>query len=146
MSALPMKTLDEFKKAGGALTGGNHATHEEYEGAPRPYNDNLATTFEKLEEKFPDHHGSHLKSGTTGVTGTTNTGLVDSTKTHRPTDSGVAGVGNDNHITGGSLGSRGAGPLGTTESNETTHKKPSLLDRLNPRKDADGDGKKGLMD
>jgi hypothetical protein len=25
-------------------------------------------------------------------------------------------------------------------------KKPSLIDRLNPLKDADGDGKKGLMD
>jgi hypothetical protein len=25
-------------------------------------------------------------------------------------------------------------------------RKPSLLDRLNPLKDADGDGKKGLMD
>jgi hypothetical protein len=150
-----MKTLDEFKQAGGALTGGKHTTHEEYEGAPRPYNDKLATTFEKLEERFPDHHGSHLKHGTTGITGTTGTtgitgstgtGLVDSTKTHRPTDSGVAGMGNDNYNNGTSLGSRGAGPLGTVESEESRHKKPSLLDRLNPRRDADGDGKKGLMD
>jgi hypothetical protein len=27
-----------------------------------------------------------------------------------------------------------------------TGKKPSLIDRLNPMKDADGDGKKGLFD
>lgn len=29
---------------------------------------------------------------------------------------------------------------------DTTTKKPSLLDRINPMKDTDGDGKKGIMD
>jgi hypothetical protein len=32
------------------------------------------------------------------------------------------------------------GATGTTE-----HRKPSLLDKLNPKKDADGDGKAGFM-
>jgi hypothetical protein len=65
-----MKTLDEFKKAGGVLTGGQHSSHEQYEGAPRPYNDKLSTTFEKLEEKFtPSYH--HSTGTTTGITGAT---------------------------------------------------------------------------
>ncbi|KAK0629543.1 hypothetical protein B0T17DRAFT_525741 [Bombardia bombarda] len=33
----------------------------------------------------------------------------------------------------------------TTESTTTQHKKPSLMDKLNPMTDADGDGKKGFM-
>jgi hypothetical protein len=152
MSALPMKTLDEFKAAGGALVGGHHSTHEEYEGAPRPYNDKLATTFDKLEEKF-HHGGHHSSSGTT--TGTT--GVGDHNRTHHTTDSGVGGVGNDlssggigrdNHHTGNStgvgdnhLGSRDTGATGTSQG-----AKPSLADRLNPRVDADGDGKRGFMD
>ncbi|ETI28667.1 hypothetical protein G647_01118 [Cladophialophora carrionii CBS 160.54] len=150
LSALPMKTLDEFKAAGGALVGGHHSSHEEYEGAPRPYNDKLATTFDKLEEKF--HSGHHSTGTTTGTTG-----LGDHNKAHRPTDSGVGGVGNDltsggigrdhhHHENGSSvgdkhLGARGAGPMGTTEG-----AKPSLADRMNPRVDADGDGKRGFMD
>ena len=42
------------------------------------------------------------------------------------------------------------GNHGTTDttgtSGTTTGKKPSLMDRLNPMKDTDGDGKKGMMD
>eukprot|EP00262_Sarcandra_glabra_P013348 TRINITY_DN3678_c0_g1_i1.p1 TRINITY_DN3678_c0_g1~~TRINITY_DN3678_c0_g1_i1.p1 ORF type:complete len:306 (+),score=26.89 TRINITY_DN3678_c0_g1_i1:88-918(+) len=109
MSALPMKTLDEFTRSGGALTGTERHTHEEYEGAPRPYNDKLATTIDKV---LPGHHSSN----TTG----TNTTIGDSTQRQRP-DSGIAGVG-------------------------TEHQKPSLMDKLNPRVDADRDGKKGIMD
>lgn len=38
------------------------------------------------------------------------------------------------------------GTAGHTSSHDTSgHKKPSLLDKLNPRKDADGDGKPGFM-
>ncbi|KIX97165.1 uncharacterized protein Z520_07279 [Fonsecaea multimorphosa CBS 102226] len=140
LSALPMKTLDEFKKVGGVLTGGSHSAHEEYEGAPRPYNDKLSTTFEKLEEKFHGTSSDH----TTG-------------KTHRPTDSGVGGVGND-QVNNGSLGTDrhnvagngidvanrhtdGTGNLATTDGT-----KPSMGDRMNPRTDADRDGKVGVMD
>lgn len=41
MSALPMKSLAEFTSAGGILSGSQKHTHEEYEGAPRPYNEKL---------------------------------------------------------------------------------------------------------
>jgi hypothetical protein len=41
--------------------------------------------------------------------------------------------------TTGTTGSR-------TSSHDTTGKKPSLMDKLNPKKDADRDGKAGIMD
>jgi len=171
MSALPMKTLDEFKKVGGSLTGGSHQSHEEYDGAPRPYNDKLSTTFEKLEEKFHTHPGhntsgaagtneltgqgsgslGHHSTSQTGMTGGSS-GISGDLRNHRQTDSGVSGMGNDYNNNTSSLGrdtSNTGGNnfnLGTTGTNETTHKKPSLMDRLNPKKDTDGDGKGGIMD
>ena len=36
-------------------------------------------------------------------------------------------------------------PTGHASPHDNGHKKPSLLDKLNPRKDADGDGKPGFM-
>ena len=64
-----MKSLDEFKQAGGILSGSNSSAREEYDGQPRPYNDKLGTTFEKL-----GFHGSSDTSGTQG---------------HRQTDSAI---------------------------------------------------------
>lgn len=52
------------------------------------------------------------------------------------------------HHKGEHLGTTGtAGSTGTTASSTTATdaKKPSLMDKLNPRKDADGDGRAGLM-
>lgn len=102
MSALPMKTLDEFTKAGGAITGGRTHNHEEYDGPPRPYNEKFSTTIDKV---LPGHHGtSHNTPGQV-----------------RP-DSGIAGVGSE------------------------THNRANAGERLNPRIDADRDGKAGVMD
>ncbi len=189
-----MKTLDEFKQAGGVLTGGKHGTREEYEGQPRKYNDKLSTTFEKLGL-------GHSHDSTGSATGTT-TGTQS--HHHHPTDSGVSGVGDDynsrgglrgeglnstsgrhttggdglrgeslnstsgRHTTGGDnysnnqlrdegsgVGSRrpvGGNGIGDKQAyndsgkNTGTGAKPSLMDRLNPRKDADGDGKAGIGD
>lgn len=117
MSALPMKTLDEFSKAGGVLSGSNktHA-HEEYEGPPRPYNEKLATTIEKV---LPGHHGTHNTTDTTS-----STGVIDIAGERSRPGSGVGGV--DNYA--------------------YTLDKPSLGDRLNPRVDTDRDGKAGIVD
>jgi hypothetical protein len=40
----------------------------------------------------------------------------------------------------------GTGGFSSTGSHDTTGKKPGLMDKLNPKKDADGDGKAGIMD
>lgn len=80
LSALPVKTLDDFTKGGGKLTGGTHKSHEEYGGSPRQYNDKLSTTFEKLGFSTT---GADADSATTS-------GVKSH---HQPTDSGVGGVG-----------------------------------------------------
>lgn len=165
MSALPMKTLDEFKTAGGLLTGSKSHTHEEYDGAPRPYNEKLTTTIEKV---LPGHHHSSTTgttgTGLTGTQGTTGSGLTGTHGTHGTTG-GLTGNNYDN-TRGGTLagtdvrhGERGydntrdsgVGGLSTstntttnTTTTSTTHK-PSLMDKLNPKVDADGDGKAGFM-
>ena len=54
-------------------------------------------------------------------------------------NSGYSGTGTSS--TGSGMGS-GTGHHGSTG---TTGTKPSLMDKLNPMKDADHDGKKGLM-
>lgn len=190
MSALPMKTLDEFKAAGGLLTGSKSHTHEEYDGAPRPYNEKLTTSIEKV---LPGHH----HSSTTGTTGTTGTGLTGTHGTHGShTTGGLTGNDYDNNsrsgLTGGSSGltgrdrdydnnntrssydnnntrgglagtdvrtggrdydnrDSGVGGLNTktnTSTNTTTTSsthKPSLMDKLNPKVDSNGDGKAGFM-
>lgn len=116
MSALPMKSLDEFTRSGGIIHGNKSHTHEEYEGAPRPYNEKLSTTIEKV---LPGHHGSSTHG--TGMSGThsSSSGDYDS---RRP-DSGVGGV-----------------------SSGSSHNKPSMGEKMNPKVDADRDGKSGIMD
>jgi len=145
LSALPMKTLDEFKHAGGVIGGSKTHTHEEYDGAPRPYNEKLSTTIEKV---LPGHHGSHTGTDS-GLTGShhngTNSGLTGShsTGTHTGTGSGLTGSHTDHH--------NGSSNLGTTDRRPDSgigsdnHTKPSLMDKLNPKVDANGDGKAGFM-
>lgn len=116
MSALPMRTLDEFNKAGGVLSGSKTHTHEEYDGPPRPYNEKLATTIEKV---LPGRDGTHNTTGTNPTTGVNDI----AGERHRP-DSGVGGVSNDTHTPG----------------------KPSLGDRLNPRVEVDRDTRAGIVD
>ncbi|KAI8936205.1 hypothetical protein NX059_006634 [Plenodomus lindquistii] len=64
-------------------------------------------------------------------------------------DTGAAGQGNlaGSSTQGGILGNNthsGTSHTGTSHT-DTTHKKPSLMDKLNPKVDADGDGKAGFM-
>lgn len=130
MSALPMKTLDEFKAAGASLTGGTRHTHEEYEGAPRPYNKDLQTSTEQVLGGHHGHHGHHHGHHTEGVAAGTGAAT---------TSASGPGVG-----TTGTFGSSNAsGNIGSQTSD--SHKKPSLTDKLNPKIDADGDGKAGFM-
>ncbi|CAD0109761.1 unnamed protein product [Aureobasidium uvarum] len=81
-----------------------------------------------------------VREGERGLTGT-------STGHHGSTGSGLTGSHTGQHETTGERvrdevreGEHAHNSTGTTE-----HKKPSLLDKLNPLKDSDGDGKKGFM-
>ena len=60
-------------------------------------------------------------------------------------------LGGSTSHTGTGTGTRGTGYDNNSYDNYdnttgTTGKKPGLMDRLNPRKDADGDGKAGIGD
>lgn len=77
-------------------------------------------------EGEPKAIGSNLGSNTTGLTGTT--GMTGSTHSHNPLSS--------HHNTTGMTGST---------ANGGTHK-PSMMDKINPFKDTDHDGKKGFME
>lgn len=201
ISALPMKTLEEFQQAGGALTGSKTHTHEEYEGAPRPYNEKLSTTLEKV---LPGHHSSSgMTSGTGMGTGAGMTGADMGSRSGMGSHSGMgAGAGMAGAGAGaGMLGSREgrtrrgsssssssssdgeggrmsrrkkhggrdaatgatASRLGTTQPRHETGRndqygnrgegyqgegqqhKPSMMDKLNPKVDANNDGKPGFM-
>lgn len=155
-----MKTLDEFKHAGGMLEGSRSHTHEEYEGAPRPYNEKLKTSIENV---LPGHHGTHGTHGTgsTGMTGTgtglgntTGTGIGHSTGTghhHSGMDNTRSGL--DHNTTGSGMSNLGTtGRDGRPDSgyagndNNYGNNKPTMGQKLNPKIDADGDGKAGIMD
>lgn len=100
------------------------------------------------------HQGasSHLHGANT-TTGVGNTGTGSHLHGNN-TSTGVGNTGTGSHLqgnqsaTGAAIGTGvGGNKLSNTSSSGTeTTRKPSLMDKLNPRKDADGDGKKGFMD
>ncbi|KAL0260857.1 hypothetical protein SLS55_004549 [Diplodia seriata] len=99
-------------------------------------------------------------SPTTGSTGPTSTSGAATSGSRIPQHStgagrGAAGGGLTGSGVGSGVGSGiGSGrhhddssvPAERTTTGSSTASKPSLLDRLNPMKDTDGDGKKGIMD
>lgn len=89
-----MKTLDEFKSAGGLLDGNKGPSHEEYDGAPRAYNSKLETTMEKLgfsgghnDVQQQQHMGGQSVAGA-GAVGAGGA-VVGKERGHRNADSGV---------------------------------------------------------
>ncbi|KAH8907866.1 hypothetical protein BR93DRAFT_967735 [Coniochaeta sp. PMI_546] len=117
-TTLPPVHIDEFKKQGGVLTG-RQERRSEFEGCPEGVHHDGKCP----EGAHPGHTAGHTS---------THSGLHTRDNTTTGVNQSVgAGHTADTHHT-----------HGTTE----TGKKPSLLDRLNPMKDADHDGKKGLMD
>jgi len=150
-SALPAVSMSDFKKQGGAL-GGREERQDAFAGEPRSVGNTLGG------QNSNHTLGGPGAAGTTSVTGERGVGH-DTTGTHgtRGTTGGLTGnsnnttgssglTGNNNDNTVGSTGTTGTtGTTGAT-SGTTTGKKPGLLDRLNPMKDSDHDGKKGMMD
>lgn len=114
--------MDEFKRQGGSL-GGREERTDSFNGEPRSVGSTLGgagargtTSLTENETSRTGHHsGNHMHS--TGAT--TGTGVSGS------------GVGNSAH--------------GTSGTSSTTAGKPSLMNKLNPKTDSDGDGKAGFM-
>ncbi|KAK4902548.1 hypothetical protein LTR27_000485 [Elasticomyces elasticus] len=85
-------------------------------------------------EKLDPHVGGEQSSGFGHSSGTTGTGLPSSNS---------QGLGRDNYDNSASsgIGRESTDNYGTS----ATHTKPSMMDKLNPKKDANGDGKAGFM-
>jgi hypothetical protein len=91
---------------------------------------------------------STLSNTASGTSGTSGTGIGSG---HHTGTDGPIGTSNSSGLREGDL------PRALTEDKSVAHhasghhdtttgKKPSLMDRLNPMKDTDGDGKKGVME
>jgi len=167
---LPAVSMSEFRAQGGHLDGREERT-DGFKGEPKAVGGTLGgkgahgttSLTENDSSRHGHHHGGletnhgrdHIVGNSGNTTGTGN-GLNDGISRSHGNDhlsstgrgtgdelesTGRGGVGNMGH-TGSSTGISGG--AGTTTS--STGKKPSLLDRLNPMKDTDNDGKKGIMD
>jgi len=123
-SALPAVSMQDFKKQGGVL-GGRGEKYDGFEGEPRA-----------IGKALGGH--DHAHTGATAPRGTSST-----------TRTGVGSSGSDIGSTGHHSGTTGVGATGAalgSGSGRDGHAKPSMMDKLNPMKDSDHDGKKGFMD
>jgi len=135
-SALPAVSLSEFKSQGGSLTG-REERRDKFDGEPRAVGSTLGG------EGDPTI-GGHGAKGTTHLTEKdgSSRGYNDSTTgstTSGYNDSATGSSGYNDSTTGSST----RGTTGTTGTTGT--KKASLLDKLNPTTDSNGDGKAGFM-
>jgi len=116
-SALPAVSMADFKKQGGSLTG-REERYDGFEGEPRAVGGAL--------------EGHHSGTGTGTGTGT---GI----------GSGTTGTGSGyDNTTGTGTGYGNTTGSGYDDTTGTGRTKPSMLDKLNPKTDADGDGKAGI--
>jgi hypothetical protein len=114
-SALPAVSMADFKKQGGSLAG-REERYDGFEGEPR-----------SIGKAYGTEHGHHHGAGATGVGAGVGTGAGTGAGT---------GLGQTNKT-----GLRDSG-VGSVEGEP---KKAGLMAKLNPKVDADGDGKAGFM-
>ncbi|KAK4696136.1 hypothetical protein P7C71_g1734, partial [Lecanoromycetidae sp. Uapishka_2] len=130
-SALPAVSMADFKKQGGSLTG-REERYDGFEGEPRAVGGAL---------------GGH--SSGSGLGGTSSGSGLGGNSSGSGLDSRV-----DSDLDGsrggrsgaGTTGGYGSGPAGDSydTTGSTGTKKPSMMDKLNPMKDSDGDGRRGI--
>ena len=117
-TSLPAVTMDEFKKQGGHLSGRDERT-DAFAGEPRSVGGTLGGAGAHGTTSLTEKDGHHKTQDTHGTHST--------------------------HGTGAGVGGTGLGSSTSHSSSNTTGAKPGLMDKLNPKKDADGDGKAGFM-
>lgn len=141
-TTLPPVHIDEFKKQGGVLSG-HQERRSQFDGCPEGVHADGSCPDGAHPGRTAGHTSSHPGIHSRD---NTNTGLNQSSTTST-SHSGLHTTGEGREGSGRNLGgSVGPGHTNTNTTTDTTTKKPSLLDRLNPMKDADHDGKKGMMD
>lgn len=143
--------MADFKKQGGSLTG-REERYDGFEGEPRAVGGALGgnSTGSGMTGSGMTGHHSNTTAGPHGsntgnkmdprvdsdLDGSRNMGARDAGYGSNTTGTGSTGYGS------GHAGSSGYG----SNTTGTTGKKPGLMDKLNPMKDTDGDGKKGVME
>ena len=140
-SVLPPVNMSEFKQRGGVL-GGREERYDGFEGEPK----HIGGALQGLKEGVTGHHSKH-DSGHHAGAGALGAGAIGAGATGRHTrgSRSSSSSSDEGRRTGHRTGTTGTSGLTGTSSN-TQAKKPGLLDRLNPMKDTDGDGKKGVME
>jgi len=123
-STLPAMNMSDFKSQGGHLTG-REERMDAFDGCPRGVHG--------TDHSSHDHSSSGLSSHN-GLSSTTGHTAPGSTTGHSTTG----------HSTTGTTGKSSFGTMDTPKSSTSTSK-PSMTDKLNPKIDADGDGKAGIM-
>ncbi|TVY27281.1 hypothetical protein LHYA1_G003410 [Lachnellula hyalina] len=155
-SQLPPVTMGEFKSQGGSL-GGREERTDAFGGEPRSVGGTLGGAGAKGTTSLTDTDTSRTgATGTRGSSANTHSGVsttgLTGNHSHDGTSAGGYGsstgnYGSTTHGQDSTTGNYGSSTTrGHDSSTSTTGKKPSLLDRLNPKKDTDGDGKSGIMD
>jgi len=120
-SALPAVSMADFKNQGGSLAG-REERYDGFEGEPRSIGKAMDSS---------QRNNAGLSSGVTG----------DHTAA-AGTHTGSHGV---HSGTDGPIGSTGGAHDPTHGTHDSTQKKSSLMDKINPKIDANGDGKAGFM-
>lgn len=156
-SALPAVSMDEFKNKGGSLLG-REERRDRVDGCP-------PEQFHPHGERDSSHKtrdgvlgagagaaaGGAMASRRRGSSSSSSSSDEEKRRSKGRTAAGAAtgaglgagagtAAGSHQHPTPASYGN----DMHTTDS-AATHKKPSLMDKLNPKVDADGDGKPGFM-
>jgi len=137
-SALPAVSMADFKKQGGSLTG-REERYDGFEGEPRSigramgsehtgthghhHNNELGSERRELASETTGTHGTHTHGGVPGNPSGTSGTFGSETERER-----ASGLGHHD-----------------TNSASSTQKKASLIDKINPKTDSNGDGKAGFM-
>ena len=137
-----------------STTSGPHSSSLGNKADPRVDSDHSRTTGTGLTGTSSRHHNDPYSSSTT-TSGPHSSNLENKVDPRVDSDNSRLSGGHHSSTTDPSFAGAGVGKTGagnyydgatTTGPDETTtHSKPSLLSRLNPMKDSDGDGKKGFM-
>lgn len=139
-SELPAMTMSDFKQKGGVL-GGRDERYDGFDGEPKHIGGTLKHMMEGKTSKRDSHQDREVREAAMHGDFDPLDGGKHNTAAGRL---GGVGVGVGQSHSGDKLGKETSTVSGT-HATGTEHKKASLLDKLNPMKDSDGDGKKGIM-
>jgi len=145
-TTLPTQTLEEFTAAGGSpLQSKPTTTLREFEGCPGPYNKERQLPNTALHPDSSSLRSDEDLSQSKRFSDGSDEGHY--TYGDRSTATGITGVTAGSAVPKSATNIDAAKPRTDTTMTDasSTSRRRSLMDKLNPLKDSDGDGKKGIM-